>query len=297
MRLIMLLVAVLLGAAPAVAGPRVVTDIPAVHSIAAAVMEGAGAPKLLVPAGASPHDHALRPSEAEALAGADLVVWIGPDLTPWLDRALGTMAGDAISLPLLDRPETFRLGFREGAVFADHDHDHGGTDPHAWLDPQNAAIWAKVIAATLSEIDPENAALYKSNAGFFWQDMADLRDRIDGILAPHRGKKWITFHDAFHYFEHRFDIESSGAIAVSDGTAPSAARVAKIRNYIQNQDVSCVFSEPQFGSRMAGTVTEGTEARTGFLDPVGVKIDAGSRLYTELMLRLAHDLAACLGAG
>ena len=60
--------------------PQVATDIAPVHGLVSRVMQGVGTPELIVPAGATPHDFALRPSQARALQNADLVVWMGPAL-------------------------------------------------------------------------------------------------------------------------------------------------------------------------------------------------------------------------
>jgi zinc transport system substrate-binding protein len=127
----------LAGAAQADA-PRVATDIAPVHSLVARVMDGVGAPDLIIQKGASPHAYSLRPSEAGALQGAEIVFWIGPDLTPWMADAAETLAGDARIVTLLDLPETTRLEFREGALFeahsheGEHGHDHeaGHDDDH-----------------------------------------------------------------------------------------------------------------------------------------------------------------------
>jgi len=64
---------------PSAAAPRVVADIPPVHALAAEVMRGVGAPDLILPPGAHPHDYAMRPSEAALLGDADVVFWIGED--------------------------------------------------------------------------------------------------------------------------------------------------------------------------------------------------------------------------
>jgi zinc transport system substrate-binding protein len=112
--------------------PRVATDIAPVQSLVARVMEGLGTPDQVVRTGASPHGYAMRPSEAEALAQADAVFWIGPELTPWLERAIENVAPDAAIVELLDAQGTFLLEFRSGARFADHGdgHDHAGSDDH-----------------------------------------------------------------------------------------------------------------------------------------------------------------------
>lgn len=118
--------ATLLGSATYAETPRVATDIAPVHSLVARVMDGLGTPNLIIAQGASPHEYSLRPSEAGALQEADLVFWIGEDLTPWLEDALETLAEDAKVVELLEIEGVALLEFREGALF--EAHDHGGHD-------------------------------------------------------------------------------------------------------------------------------------------------------------------------
>lgn len=116
--------------------PRVVTDIPPVHALVSMVMGDLGRPELLLDRGANAHSFALRPSQAAGLQDAGLVVWIGPEMTPWLDRALDGIGGKAHRLALLAADGTHRQDFgatgghdHEGhdhkAEKAGHDHDHG----------------------------------------------------------------------------------------------------------------------------------------------------------------------------
>lgn len=119
--------------------PQVAVDIAPVHSLVAQVMAGVGEPSLIVQPGASPHEHSLRPSEAAALQDADIVFWVGEDLTPWMAGAVETLADGATVRMLLDVEGVTLLDFREGALFeahshdrGDHDHDHGHDhDEHA----------------------------------------------------------------------------------------------------------------------------------------------------------------------
>ncbi|MCV2876503.1 zinc ABC transporter substrate-binding protein [Rhodobacteraceae bacterium XHP0102] len=113
-----------IGSAAFADAPKVAVDIAPVHALVARVMEGVGAPDLIIPAGASPHSYALRPSEAAAIEGSDLVFWVGEDLTPWLEDALETLAQNAAVISLGQSDGTTRLPFREGALFEAHDHDH-----------------------------------------------------------------------------------------------------------------------------------------------------------------------------
>lgn len=116
--------AIVLGTGAYADAPSVAVDIAPLHSLVARVMDGVGTPELVIPAGASPHEHTLRPSEAAALENADVVFWMGEDLTPWLEDAVETLAEDASVTALLEADGTLLLDFREGALFEAHDHDH-----------------------------------------------------------------------------------------------------------------------------------------------------------------------------
>lgn len=111
--------------------PAVAVDIAPVHSLVARVMDGVGTPELIVQPGASPHEYSLRPSEAAALQNAELVFWMGEDLTPWMEDAVETLATDATVTTLLEAEGTILLDFREGALFEAHSHDDHADEDHA----------------------------------------------------------------------------------------------------------------------------------------------------------------------
>ncbi|MFK7869601.1 MAG: zinc ABC transporter substrate-binding protein [Roseobacter sp.] len=128
------LASTLLGGTALADVPDVVADIAPVHSLVARVMEGVGSPNLIVAQGASPHEYSLRPSEAAALQDADLVFWIGEDLTPWLDEAVETLANNADITTLMETEGTILLDFRKDVLFEAHSHDdhddHAGEKAH-----------------------------------------------------------------------------------------------------------------------------------------------------------------------
>lgn len=315
-------VAAALLALPAAAAPRVATDIAPVQSIAARVMGDLGAPGLILPPGASPHDHALRPSEARLLQEAEVVVWVGPPLTPWLADPLAALAPDAVRVTLAEAPGMTLLPIRVGGPFVAHDHAHGdehagddaadghaddqdhdheaaepgaGVDGHLWLDPENAIAAAGAIAVALGAADPANAAAYAANADSFAREMRALEAEIAAELAPVRGRPFLVFHDAYQYFEHRFAIPAAGSVALHDGMAPGTARVAGLRGRVAAEGIVCAFTEPQFEPKLLATVIEGSGIRTGVLDHIGTEVAPGPDLYPAMMRNLAASLVACLG--
>ena len=176
------------------------------------------------------------------------------------------------------------------------DHEHGEFDMHIWLDPVNAAVMAEAITDALSEVDPANAATYHDNEHDLIHELEDLVDELDAALAPIRDKPFIVLHDAYRYFEDRFDLAAAGSITVNPERAPGVQRVTEIRDRVRELEGVCVFAEPQFDRRIVDVVVEGTQARAGTIDPLGAEIDDGPELYFELMRTLAASFSECLGA-
>jgi zinc transport system substrate-binding protein len=311
--------------------PNVAVDIAPVHSLVARVMQDVGAPDLIIRSGASPHDYRLRPSEAKALQDANLVIWMGKELTPWMEDAVKTLSTEAAILTLLEKDETTLLEFRESVLFEEHDHDdhsdkdhaetedqdhddhddhsdedhaetedqdhdehaHGAHDPHAWLSPKNAKIWLNLIAAQLSTADPDNASTYFVNAAAAVTEIDTLMADVSTMLDPIRGNSFIVFHDAYQYFETVFEFPASGAISLGDATDPSPARIARVQDRIQEQKIQCVLAEPQFKKGLVVTVLEGTDAKTSIIDPLGDALEPGPALYPQLIRNMAKTLVDC----
>ncbi|NBB47257.1 zinc ABC transporter solute-binding protein [Rhizobium sp. CRIBSB] len=179
----------------------------------------------------------------------------------------------------------------------EHDHDehaHGGTDMHLWLDPTNAKVMAAEIAKTLSEADPANKGIYEANLAALDTEISALDSEIAAQLKPVLEKPFIVFHDAYQYFEKHYGVRVAGSVTVSPETMPGAERLSTIRAKIEELGAACVFAEPQFEPKLIGIVTEGTQAKSGVLDPEGGALEAGPALYGQLMRNLATSMSTCL---
>lgn len=276
--------------------PTVVTDIPPVHSLVAQVMGDLGTPEVILARGASVHDFQLRPSQSAALADAGLVIWIGPELTPWLGRALEGLSKGGAQLALLDAEGTLRRGYDEGAAHDDHDHEaHGDTDPHAWLNPDNAAVWLDLIAGALAGQDPDHAATYAANAQAAKLGIAALDGRVKATLAGAQDKPFMVFHDGYGYFADHYGLQIVGSLAAGDATQPGAAHLVDLRDSLRAGGAVCLFPEAQHDPALAEQIAEGTGVRIGgALDPVGSMLDPGPDSYGVLLEGLAKTVSDCL---
>jgi zinc transport system substrate-binding protein len=310
--------------------PNVVVSVKPIHSLVASIMQGVGEPSLIVEGGASPHTYSMKPSNAAALQAAKVVFWVGPGLEAFLDKPLDALGSGAKVIELSEAPGIGKLKFREGGAFEAHDdgdeghgaeahgaeeakheghedhaaeageHDHhhaeGEFDMHMWLDPMNAKAMAAEIEKTLADVDPANASAYKANLETFNQRIDALDKSLAETVAPIKDKPFVVFHDAYQYFEHRYQVRVAGSITVSPEVLPGAERLSEIHAKIEELGATCVFAEPQFEPKLINVVIEGTPAKSGTLDPEAATLEAGPDLYFQLMENIGASLKECLSS-
>lgn len=283
---------------------NVVASFKPIHSLVAAVMQGVGTPYLMVKGAASPHSYSMTPSDAEALQNADAIFWVGHEFETFLDKPIDALGDKATVISFEEAEGINKLPLRGGGSFDEHGHEgkaaheakagHEEYDLHVWMDPQNAQIIVSLIAKTLTAKDPANAAAYKANADETNTALNALEVEITATLAPVKGRPFITFHDAFQYFEKRFGVEASGSITINPDTAPGAARVAELQAKMKSLNAACVFAEPNFEPKIINAIIEGSNAKTASLDPEASALAEGPELYFQSMREIAKAMRECL---
>ena len=176
----------------------------------------------------------------------------------------------------------------------DHGHEghaHGEHDPHIWLDPMNAKVILEEMTEHLIENDQVNASKYKANLKKALKDLDKLTKKVKSEL--NKDFKSVVFHDAYQYFEKRFDVNVLGAFTVNTDVMPGAEQLAEIREIIEHDKVSCVFSEPQFNPDIINAVAKDMNISTGVLDPLGATLDPGKDLYFDLISNMSKSFKGC----
>ncbi len=306
---------------------KVVASIKPIHSLASYLMNGVAKPDLIVDGYASPHGFAMKPSHAKMLQNADLIFWVGEDVENFLEKPLGSIAKKAEKIELMQIKGLQVLKFRERNIFDDHDdhghddhdkkedhdshakkedhddhgkkedhddherHAHGEFDPHIWLDPINAKVILNEMVEHLIENDPKNEAKYKSNLDEALKDIDKLT--IDVMTELSNSVSSIVFHDAYQYFEKRFNVNILGAFTVNTDVMPGAEQLAEIREIIEHDKVACVFSEPQFNPDIIKAVAKDMNIKTGVIDPLGATLNPGKDLYFSLIKNMSASFKGC----
>ena len=187
---------------------------------------------------------------------------------------------------------------KEGHKEDDHDdhghdehghegHAHGEYDPHIWLDPMNAKIILEEMTEHLIENDQKNASKYKANLKKAHNDLDKLTKKVKSEL--NKDFKSIVFHDAYQYFEKRFDVNVLGAFTVNTDVMPGAEQLAEIREIIEHDKVACVFSEPQFNPDIIKAVAKDMNIQTGVIDPLGATLNQ-EKIYILILLQICRCL-------
>jgi zinc transport system substrate-binding protein len=325
----LLVIITLFSSAPARAEVDLLTSIKPLQLIAAAVQDGVGEPAVLLPAGASAHHYALRPSDVRHIRSADLFYWIGPDMEGFLEPVLQDRKGPSLvvqSLPGLtlrhfgDAHAESHQGHDEHAEHDDHapeshadhqhesheqhaaaeqdEHDHahrpGSLDAHLWLLPANAVVIAEQMAGELAAIDPANAQRYQANLAAFKQRLDALDKRLHERLSSTSAKPFFVFHEAYDYFEAAYGLEHAGVFSAGGEAQPGARHVAEMRQRLEQAGPSCVFHEPPTRPRLADSLTRGLPVQVAELDAMGHGIEANAAGYERLIETLGMSLAECL---
>lgn len=313
--------------------PHVAVDIAPLHSLVARIMEGVGAPDLIVAPGASPHHYALRPSEANALAEADLVFWMGPDLTPWMEDTIDTLAGGARQIAMLEEAHSTLLSPREGIGFeleGDHDdhEDHADHDDHEEHDKHD---------------DHDDHAAQDDHAEHEEHDAHHHHGDVDphAWLSLRNAESWLTLIAG-----ELSDLDPENGDIYRANMASGVAELASLSDKIR-QEVAPVrevpflvfhdayqYFEKEFGIQAAGAVSLSDASapgparvaalrdliheqgiacvltepqfdpklarailpdghKTGVLDLIGAGLEPGPDLYTQMMRSLAAGFASC----
>lgn len=232
-----------------------------------------GEVSLLVPPGAEIHTWRPRPSDIVRLSSADLFLFIGSNMEPWLQDILDGVqnpnlktieAGQGISLIEKDSAS----GEHEGETEQEHEHDHEAADPHVWLDFQNDQVIIDKIASALSGIDPDGASIYRKNASVYKQRLQDLDNKYKQGLQTCTHRVFILGgHAAFGYMAKRYGLQQISLYGVSPDAKPTPKKLIEIVELAKKYGIKVIFFDSSVSKKLARVLAREVGARTLVLNP------------------------------
>lgn len=246
--------------------------------------------EMLVPAGASPHTYEPTTRQMVFLSEAGAFVYNGLGLESWITDVVRKV-GNAELVEVEAAGQIASSDLIEAASEQSHEGETGAVyDPHVWLDPKLAIQEVEAIRDGLVEADPDNADVYRENAGLYIRELEDLDGYVEAETNAFTLRKFVSFHPAFTYFARRYGLEQVGVIEELPGREPSAGEIARLVDLMDEQGVKVVFTEPQFSPRAAEAIAaeSGGEVVVKSLDPLGDHDDPDTSDYIAL---IRHDVS------
>ncbi|ROQ18110.1 zinc transport system substrate-binding protein [Marinimicrobium koreense] len=284
-------------AAPARAEVEVLTSIKPLALIAEAVVGDQGRVSHLLPPNASPHDYPLKVSDMQRLEQADLVLWVGEELETFLRRPLGNLPEDRrmtlLDLPALhwpDREEAHEGHGHETDHLGGHHHDHGGRDPHLWLNPENGRTIATALAERLAVLAPAQAEGFRARAAALAEVLEALDQRLESRLHPLSERPFAVYHEGYSHFVSHYHLNQVASVTVSPERRPGARHLYELRQQLQG--AVCLFTEPYYDMSSARSLADELDLKLGELDLLGATESTDT--YPELLEALGEAVATCL---
>jgi zinc/manganese transport system substrate-binding protein len=233
---------------------RVLTSFLPLYCFAVNVTGDAAQVDALLSGNANPHDYQLTIKARRRVEAADLVVLQGLGLDAWVEPALRAAKANQ------------RVAVASAGLSNDLIRISGVPNPHIWLDPILAMHCVTNILTSIIEVDPDQASTYRRNASNYVVRLQALDRDIRSALGPYKDRPIVTFHDSFAYFAKRYALRIVAVIEEVPDVSPSARKLARLYATIRETRPKCIFTEPQFPSRLADTIADDLKVPVAMLD-------------------------------
>ncbi len=240
-----------------------------------------------------PHNVPLKPSAITKLAKAELFIQLGLELEHAYAPALVKESRN----PKIqqDGPGFLDLsgGVKPLEVPVSLDRKggdvHPSGNPHYNTDPVYGQMIARSIAAKLSQIRPESAAMFKANGDKY---VALLQARLPGWKAKLAGKniKFVCYHPDLAYFAARFGLTQVGTIQPKPGIEPGPRDIQALAAAMQQQGVKLIVKESFYSDRIPNQLAKMTGAKVVNI-PILVNATPAAKDYLSLIDTLVNAFA------
>ncbi|MDC0434148.1 metal ABC transporter substrate-binding protein [bacterium] len=234
---------------------KVVTSFTVLADMVSNVAGDAATVVSITKPGAEIHNYQPTPRDIGRSRDADLVLYNGLNLELWFEKFLGRL-GDVPSAVLSDGVEPMSIG--SGPY-------DGLPNPHVWMSPSDALIYVDNIEKALSTTDPDNAAIYSTNAKAY-------KERIEALAEPLRqdlesipeARRWlVTSEGAFSYLARDFNMKELYLWPINADAQGTPQQVRHVIDTVREYEIPAVFSESTVSPKPAQQVARETGSHYG----------------------------------
>jgi len=236
----------------------------------------------LTPPGVEPHDLELAPDDIEAIANADVIVYLGGGFQPAVEDALAE-AEHAVTVDALNAVAT-------NAAPASEAEEGLTVDPHVWLDPARFEEIVRAVTDGLAKADPANEATYAANAQAYVAQIAALDQEFRAGLSDCERTTIVTSHEAFGYLADAYGLTQVGILGLSPEAEPDPRRLAELRDLVEREGVTTIFAEELVSPKVAETLASEAGVQVAVLNPIESLTDAQERAGEDYLSLMRENL-------
>lgn len=222
--------------------------------------------KMLLKPGVESHTYEPAPSDIIEINNADIFLYTGDEMEPWVAKILDSLDSDVMIVDLsknvtLDEVEDHDHEHEDEEEEEDHVHSY---DPHIWTNPLNAKVMVEDIKTALCEVDGANKETFENNADEYLKSLDKLDQDIREVVKQAKRKE-VVFGGrfAFHYFFKEYGLDYIAAYdSCSSETEPSAKTIATIIDKVKEDQIPVIFYEEFANSKVADSIASATGAKT-----------------------------------
>ena len=284
---------------------KVLSSIKPVQSIVLAIGGEHVVSDQLIPDYASPHTYAFKPSDIRKIKKADIIFRIDEHFEAMLNPIFENITDQSKIVSLADNPQIHFLPAAGGHSHADknehgvveekHESDHQEKrDMHIFTSPANVLLMAKVIAESLSQLEPNKKALYEKNLQAFINAVNQKSEEIKQDLKSVNKTPYFVFHNSWQYFGEFFGLQKPEVLNLHEGITAGVKKIMESRQEIIKNDVHCVFSDPSVSNAKVNTLTKDLNIKTIKIDILQSRLTLDSATYLNWLESMRTDIKACL---
>lgn len=250
---------------------KVVTTFYPMYDFAKNVVGDAGDVELLIPAGTEPHDYEPSAKDIAKITDADVFVYNSGELETWVKDVLENVDENKVTVVEAAGSIDLMAGVEHDEEEEDdhdgHDHDHE-LDPHVWLDPVLAQKEVEAIRDALVKKYPEQKEVFEKNSAAYLEKLADLNTEFKEAFENAENKTFVTQHAAFGYLAKQYGLTQESIAGISPDQEPSPSRLAELKKYIEDNNVTVIYFETSASSKVAKTLAKETGVELAVLNPL-----------------------------
>lgn len=266
----------------------------------------------------SPHNFSLSPEDARKIYDSTILFYISTEFETFMSKIiedndsnnLVNLSKSISNLKILNgRNKNFWQDTKAKKEDVEHDHHkdshshehdahshHHDKDYHIWLDTDNVILIANFITKYISSIDPENQGYYLSNFKNLLNRIDNLNANLNKKLKPYEQYRFIVMHDAYQYFDTKYNLSAFGTIMINPSVKPNAKTIVQLKKALTKSDIKCIFTEPQFPNKIVDLLVKGTNTKIGELDAEWGITNTNppvEEAYFIMMHGLADNMISC----